>query len=276
MFLAGVVLYNPCINRLKDNINSIYNQVECIICINNNSKNYKDIEALLNEYRKVILINNDNNMGMGYALNQIVKWGIENNYKWAITLDQDSICPNNIIDEYSKYINIEKMAIITPVIEDANRNNESNYLKEFEFIENPEDVITSGSFISLDICKRIGYFNEKMFIDFIDIEYNNRIINEGYKIIRINYIKLFHEIGKIKEYRIGKWTISCSNHNAIRRYYMARNRLYYKEKYFGKISFYKEIVRLILGVLKVWILEEDKFEKTKATIKGGIDYKKMY
>ena len=115
-------------------------------------------------------------MGIGYALNQIVKWGIKNNYQWAITLDQDSICPDNIINEYIKYISIEKIAIITPVIEDANRNNKSNYLKEFEFIEDPEEAITSGSLINLDICKKSGYFNEKMFIDFIDIEYSANLI----------------------------------------------------------------------------------------------------
>jgi rhamnosyltransferase len=110
MFFAGIVLYNPNMNRLIENIISIKNQVDCIVCVDNNSNNYKEIKDKFGNDINIILISNFENKGIGYALNQIVRWGIKHDYQWVLTLDQDSICPPDIIEKYTEYIN-EKLEL---------------------------------------------------------------------------------------------------------------------------------------------------------------------
>lgn len=276
MFFAGITLFNPNILKLKESIDNINWQVEYILCIDNNSNNYKEIENLIHKYKNVILISNKKNMGIGYALNQMIKWGKSRSYNWLLALDQDSICPNNIIIEYMKMINLENIAIISPKIIDINKkdrivkNNE-----KIEYIVDSEDVITSGSLINIDICNKVGMFNEKMFIDFVDTEYNKRILNNGYNIIKVNSVKLVHSVGNIKEYKFWRFNICCTNHSSFRRYYMVRNRLYYKFKYYGRIEGYKTALRLILGTIKIIIFEEEKLKKVVATLNGFRDYKKL-
>lgn len=69
------------------------------------------------------------------------------------------------------------------------------------------------------------------------------------------------------------WNVLCSNHSAFRRYFQVRNRLAFKMKYYGKIAFLKEYMRLSLGDLKILIFENDKRAKLKASRKGYKDYK---
>lgn len=71
-YIAGIVLYNPDLGRLKENIESICKQVDKVILIDNGSDNIREIEDLIKEYLNCILLKNGENMGIAYALNQIL------------------------------------------------------------------------------------------------------------------------------------------------------------------------------------------------------------
>ena len=113
--IAGIVLYNPNIERLKLNIEAIQNQVCKIILYNNNSKFNIDDDIL--KFNNVILINGETNIGISGALNYIAKKYNEE-YDWMLTLDQDSICPENLISEYKKYLNLDCIGMLTLRAED--------------------------------------------------------------------------------------------------------------------------------------------------------------
>lgn len=81
-YIAGIVLYNPDLGRLKENIESICKQVDKVILIDNGSDNIREIEDLIKEYLNCILLKNGENMGIAYALNQILKYAYENDVKW--------------------------------------------------------------------------------------------------------------------------------------------------------------------------------------------------
>ena len=57
-YIAGIVLYNPDLGRLKENIESICKQVDKVILIDNGSDNIREIEDLIKEYLNCILLNN--------------------------------------------------------------------------------------------------------------------------------------------------------------------------------------------------------------------------
>lgn len=274
---ASIVLYNPDLVRLKENIDAIYNQVEELVLIDNNSNNIDLIDKAYNNYNKVIIVKNPSNLGIAKALNQAMEYCKLKGHEWVLTLDQDSVSPSNIIEEYKKYIKIPNVAIVSPIIADRNRTKllvEKDYKDSYELIDK---CITSAALTNVSVWKEINGFDEIMFIDLVDFEYCKRVVLNGYKIIRVNNIVLLHEIGHITQRKFFFREVNVMNHSAFRKYYMARNMIYYSKKYrtFGSlINAYLRIFKLILSTL---LYEKNKFEKIKRIIQGiydGIKLKK--
>src|SRR5699024_9730715 len=118
---AGIVTFNPDIEVLLNNIKSIYDQIKKIVIIDNGSKNIEQIEKALFGYSKIELIENGKNLGITTALNVAMKFGFDNNFSWMLTLDQDSQCPKDYVNNMLEYVNLSKnLAIISPVIVDRN------------------------------------------------------------------------------------------------------------------------------------------------------------
>ncbi len=97
---AIIVTYNVGKNLLKC-FNSIYNQVNEVVIIDNGS-NVETI-SVLNELEKIPNTNkvfyNKENLRIAAALNQGVKYAIENGYEWVVTLDHDSIATSDMIEK---------------------------------------------------------------------------------------------------------------------------------------------------------------------------------
>ena len=149
---VGIVLYNPNCNRLKQNIEAIIQQTDRMVIVDNGSSvNRHSSHELIGSYCNIHIVDNDKNMGIAYALNQIMEWGKINGYEWIVLLDQDTICPPNIIEEYSKLIcskqGNQNYGIICPVIYDIN---EKTYHGDKNInVTRSDEVITSGSCINI-------------------------------------------------------------------------------------------------------------------------------
>ena len=274
-YAAGIVLYNPDIMRLKENINAILPQVDLIALVDNASQNIEIVESMYNKFGNVFIIKNNENLGIAKALNQIVEYCNKKNYEWVLTLDQDSVVPNNLIENYAKYLSFKRVAIITPKIIDRNDPLINNRIQEpkYEYIGK---CISSASFINISICKEIGFFDEKMFIDLVDFEYCMRIQKANYKILRLNYIKLDHQLGDLKVLVLFGRKIFITNHSEIRVYYHARNSLYYLSKHKNYLNKKDVYLKLLKKVVKVIAFEKSKLKKLGAVIAGIKDGIKMY
>lgn len=101
---AGIVLYNPDIVRLRENVNAIISQVDMLFLQDNGSENISEVEALIGGLPRVVLLKSSRNMGIAWALNQLCEQATADNYCWILTLDQDSVCPEGIIVTYSAYL----------------------------------------------------------------------------------------------------------------------------------------------------------------------------
>lgn len=274
--LAGIVLFEPDIDRLNKNLDAIAAQVDCVLLVNNGSK---DVITFLKKKRcnvNIHVINNEKNYGIAAALNQMLEYAQANDFAWLISLDQDSIAPANMVQEYKRIIEQENnIGILCPQICDIN-SQESEYLKtNIELICDEEKVITSGSCINVKAAINTGGFDERLFIDFVDTEFQKRLLCDEYKIVKDNAVILTHEVGKIRTINFMWNKIVCTNHNSIRRYYQVRNRLYFKKKYYGNVGLIKEKIRLIMGTFKIVLFEEDKKKKIIATKNGFKDYKRL-
>lgn len=284
---AGIVLYNAEIKRLKQNINAVINQVDYLCLVDNGSDNIDEVLATVREFSNIEVVKLNENKGIAFALNRIVDKAEENGCQWVLTLDQDSVCPSNLIEEYRKYFDYDtKIAMFTPKITDNNEASGTN----IDFHNNCEYVtrcISSASLLNVAVCRKVGNFDEIMFIDYVDFDLCQNLLNHGYKILRVNTVALTHEVGKAKEIKLFsilgkvlhikkfKKPLYTYCHSPIRTYYYARNTFYFIAKY--KDSIDVKIEKRIFFkwlVLKI-VFEDNKIEKIKAIRKGIKDSKEL-
>lgn len=260
---VGIVLYNPNLDRLKANIDSIVRQVDTIFFQDNGSGNIFEIEKLLKSYQKVTLLGNDKNKGIAWALNRLCEKSIIEGYEWILTLDQDSVCPDNMIQRYKTYL--DEADMLCPKIIDRNyglldgSNIKTEYVKE---------CITSGCLLNLKVWKEINGFDEAMFIDGVDFEFCYRMKQAGLKILRVNDVILYHEIGNITIRRFFGLNVLVKNHSAFRKYYIAKNIIYMARKKKNIFLILKGILQEIKLLGIVILYEDDKLDKIRNINKG--------
>ena len=264
---AGIVTYNPDIERLKENIDAVKSQVDKIFLIDNASNNIVNIQ-ILTEISQTVLIKNTENLGIAKALNQLCERACQEGYESILTLDQDSVVPEGMVLELAKYAG-RTVAIVAPDI--VYRNNENLTGAPKDTVDNVEWVITSASLTNLAVWKEIGGFDEKLFIDGVDRDYCIRAGRAGFSIIKNRNAQLLHELGNLKCRKLFGRTIYVTNHSPFRYFYMARNALYLDNK-LGLNAARKTIVKLILKIL---FYESCKLEKFQTIFKGVREAKNM-
>lgn len=270
--IAGIVtLYNPD-KEVTKNISSYLPDVSKLFVIDN-TPDHKNTE-ILPKSKKIKYIFNGKNLGVAKALNLGAKNAIDLGYKWLLTMDQDSRFKKDDVKKMKKYIeeiDNKDIGLVTPwhVI-----NTGIKIPKEK--IDYPFEVMTSGNIINLDAYQKIGGYKDDYFIDDIDIEYCMNLNANNYKIVRLNYVKLKHDLGDIEVKHILNHDFVCSNHNYIRRYYMVRNTFKlcddYERIYPEYCAFLKRGLR---GQLQnILLFEKDKIRKVRNMYRGYKDYKK--
>lgn len=264
--IAGVVtLFYPDSTHFK-NIENYLDIVDKLYVIDNTpNKSHKEC---LKKSKKIEYYT-FHNIGVAKALNMGASLARKNGFEWLLTMDQDTEIKNFILKEMLKVIKSlddTNIGIVTPWHKTKLKEE-----KPKEKIDYPQDVMTSGNLLNLDIWKKIGGFNEDFFIDGIDIEYGLRLKKYGYKIMRLNDLEMEHDLGDIF-YVKGKL---CTNHSGLRRYYMNRNYHYIYDMYKDTdLAFCKFLISNYKTMLKVILFEKHKFSKVYGFILGYIHYKK--
>ena len=261
---AVIVLYNPEKELLCKNVKAIIEQVDFLIFVDNSPV----VSRLdfMEEYdsEKYMYVFLEGNKGIGVALNTAVKICLEKEILWLLTLDQDSICPSNIIYQYRKHTDLDSIGIIS-CNKNYNGNGADGYKNEIEIVNT---CITSASYINTSVCRDVGFFDEKMFIDYVDFEYCYRLLENGYKILQVNTITLIHQLGDLKMINWFGINIHVENHNSFRKYYIARNIIYTWKKHPQLFSRKKMLSKELKLILKVLFFENQKMEKIRAICIG--------
>lgn len=280
---AIIVSYNPD-NNLFDSVNLLINQVNKIIIVDNGSKDekIKNINSIANiDKEKIQVIFNKENLGIATALNIGVKEALDQDYKWILTMDQDSKASTNMIEKmFEVYKGIsederkEILSIFPNFVDERIQSIEENSdMKAYEYVDAD---ITSGNLLKAEVFDKIGFFDDSLFIDLVDTDFCMRLNEKNIKMIKVRDAILYHSLGESQSVKSIFGKFNTSNHSALRRYYMTRNRFYTWEKYKDlnsftlnrdKKLFKKEFVKIILG-------EEDKINKIKMVFRGYKDYKK--
>lgn len=272
IYCAGIVSYNSDLDALTKTISSLYNQLDLIIISDNGSSNQKDLINKTREFQNVVIIQNHDNLGIATALNQIMTLADEKGFEWVLTLDQDSIIDADYISKLTEDISLNEAAIYCPKVWDRNKS---------EFIIDSKETdgfvtkcITSGSLTNIEAWKKIGKYDEVLFIDGVDFDFCDRILQGGYRIKQRQNLILNHAIGRSETHKFLFLKFNIQNHNAMRKYYMARNRIYCDYKKYGHYTI-KSFASCGKHLFKIFFFEENKKEKLDAVCRGIKDSFKL-
>lgn len=275
MIVAGITLFNPDIEILGKNIAAIVNQVDGLVCVDNGSKNFDEIQQkVLSKFPTVVVEKNSENLGIAKALNQMFLFAKSVKADWVLTLDQDSICPDNIIEEFKKHLDTPDLGSLCPNIMDRNYESK-DFVKVEEETTYVNGCITSASLTPVKAWEEVGGFLEELFIDFVDHDFCAKLVEHGYKILRVNKVVLNHEMGNGKTVSFLGSKITVLNHSVFRKYYMARNWIYYMKAHKDVIPVAKERIKFVFFFVKTFLYEENRFEKMKVMFRGVRDAKEL-
>lgn len=260
-------MYNPDVLRFKDCISSIMHQVERVYIVDNGSSNYEAIEESLNDGEQILeYIRNASNMGIARALNQMCEKAFADQYDWILTLDQDTVCPRNMIQKMMPYTSDSELGIICPAVfyEEWGKNTAVS-----EPTTSVYACMTSASLTRLTAWNDVGRFREEYFIDFVDNEFCMKLKLGGYKIIRVNSCVISHHLGKTREIRIlGIRRIKCVIHSPLRYYYMTRNNAVFIKEYRAYLSVAKEKLKLLYIISQSILFSDEKCHSIKMISQG--------
>lgn len=239
---AIIVTFNPEMEVLKNQYNSLSAQVDHIVYIDNGSKDIELLRGLFFEEIKTesTVIYNDINKGLGFAQNQGIRVAKAIQASHILLLDHDSVLDRSFIknlliaeDELlmqkinvgaigPTYIN-KKTGEVYPI---------TKYMGPFIKRISPECllvpveasfIIASGSLIRMSVIDVLGMMNEKLFVDYIDVEWSFRAKKHGFGVYVSPKALMDHQIG---DNRVSIFGRMISVHSPIRRYYLTRNSIY--------------------------------------------------
>jgi rhamnosyltransferase len=213
------------------------------------------------------------NLGVSKGLNIGIEMGLVRGFDFILTMDQDSKAPINLVSGLLEgVLSFKDVGIISPL--HSNKFNTHLVNIDPNKIDKVTTTMTSGNLLCLNACKESGNFLEKLFIDYVDIEYCLRLKQKNFSIYRVNNIVLEHIEGNLSQKKIFSKTFYPINNHPIRIYYKTRNLLYIIKKY-RKIEpsqIREEINVYLRNILKMLIFENQKFAKIKMVFLGTLDY----
>ena len=267
---AGVVTFQPEIHLLMKNLKALVPQVSEVFIVDNHSDNVADIRSTIENLPTVTLICNPENGGMAKALNQLCETAKAAGYQWILTMDQDSICKPDMVEQLAKYADEPKLGIIAPRVEFWSGDKLITSTKDGD-----KDVIaissciTSGSLTNIEAWKEIGGFDEWYFIDMVDDEFCTHLISCGFHLLRVNQAVLYQRAGAMRYVTLPMvGTILLTFYNEKRNYYICRNSVYYFRKYHRHIRLRHQLLVFIYAQFRRLAFEDHRWATIRSAYKG--------
>jgi rhamnosyltransferase len=289
MIFSISVTYNPDITLLERQIDSLYEEVDRIIIVDNASSNINQLRGSIASKQaegktEIVFISNSKNTGLGRAQNIGLKKALELGADDLLLLDQDSILTdgfiNNLLfdreDLLKKGIRVgalgpiyfnEATGEVYPITKYW-----GPFIKRLKPNKSPEEasfLIASGCFINKKVLSDVGFMNESLFIDCIDIDWSFRVRGKGYKLFASPRALMMHTIGEKRTNVFGR---SIAIHSPLRRYYLFRNSVFLVRDKNIPIGYkVREIVFNTLRLLVYFTISKERIKYIKYSLRGFKD-----
>ncbi|WP_415853784.1 glycosyltransferase [Sinomonas sp. G460-2] len=292
MITAGIITFEPDIERLRENLNAISSQVLQVLIYDNGSSNSVEIANLADVSSNTKVIFSAANEGVATGLNRLAEAALNLGAASLLTLDQDSVCSPGMVSALAAEL-VDGIGMVTPYIVDRNKQTIEEYrrldLPRLDRYRQParKGAITSGALLDLSAWRNVGGFDETFFIDYVDYDFNQRLMEAGYAILRVNSTALLHEVGRAtptwlrvpRKDLAGRWHIErffAFGHSPARCYYKARNRILFTRKHGRNLGFTHEGIWQIPQQIALTLLfERQRVAKLEGFARGIRDGLRM-
>jgi rhamnosyltransferase len=269
---AVVVTYNPG-PSFVGNVEALAAQGAEIVLVDNGSGS--ETEEHLHELETNLgykVIRNRQNLGIAAALNMGVNYAMESGFDWISTFDQDScVCEEffwKMLETYRQAPHSEKIALITPRYVDRETGIDLRLRRAGGEILT---TLTSGSMMPASAIRKLGLFEESLYIDAVDTEFCLRARRNGMLILQSPAV-LLHSLGHTTYHHFLGLHFGTTNHSPGRHYYITRNRLRLLSRYATDWPwFWREIRGMIFDDAKIMLVEPNKWGKFRAMAAGAGD-----
>lgn len=249
---AVIVAYQPNIAQLTLLVQSLKNQVDHAIIIDNTPKTGQHLSAAEILKREcghptflISYFDLNDNLGIGYAQNLGIERSFSQGADYVLLLDQDSMPSPNLAQYLLKCLLLSrktfpKIIAASPRYRDPRTGLSSHFMVnrfQIPFRYKPkynqasEDIvlasflISSGTLIDLHKLQELRGMRSDYFIDHVDTEWCLRAQHYGYKLIGVHSAHMEHSLGE-KPRKIWFFGMrNISEHTPLRDYYMFRNSL---------------------------------------------------
>jgi rhamnosyltransferase len=275
MISAVLVAYHPEVTLL-DNLRRLSGQITDIIIVDNGSggESAKTVDVA-GSLPGVRLIRNGSNLGIATALNIGIRCALQSGCQWIATFDQDSTIPEHFFEELFDTYNAcpmpEKIGMIVPGQYSAQAMSAPKPAHsgkpQFSFVM---ATMSSGSLIKSSVFERTGFYDDALFIDYVDVDFCLRLQKNGFKILSATSVVLNHELGAEQTRRFPGFQLSFRVHSAWRYYYILRNRVIVCRRYafmFPRLILWHSIW-IPLELVRIACLEKERLVKLSAAFKG--------
>lgn len=237
LIVAIVVSFNPDLAVLQRSLKALRSEDTIVTIVDNGS--IVDLGAWNRAQHQgadhVILLGE--NLGIARAHNVGIEWARQQNAKYVLLMDQDSIPQDGMAAKLLQCAAIhqaagDKVGAVGPRYLDPRHENPPPFLAvrgfklhRFNCNEGAPDVpvdflISSGSLIPIETLDAVGGMREDLFIDYVDIEWGLRAGYHGYQNYGVCAAEMEHSLG---ENPVKFFKRSIPLHSPLRHYYHFRN-----------------------------------------------------
>lgn len=249
-----LVAYNPDLEELNQAVERLKKQTDIVIVCNNSDY---DVEF---EGEQVKVFNFGENLGIAKAQSIGMKWAFENGADFILQMDQDSIPNDDLVEKLLEcYEELTEKGYKVGLVgsqdydKDTKKESIARYKKgiliqDTEYIS-VEQILSSGSLISIETYNIIGGMDDKLFIDAVDFEYCWRILQNKMFIIKNPKALIAHKLGNGNRKILSLLTVGVPS--PIRHYYQVRNTLLlinrsYAPFYWKYSNFLKVVFKIVI------------------------------
>lgn len=247
-YAAAITLYNPT----QDFIDNMLGYMKSfpLLIVNDNSIDNSSYKSQIENIEGIIYRWDGENYGLPKAFNESLRICEDQRIDYLCTLDQDSKLAPDSIEKIKRYIETQDMTNVGIVAPHPIEITSEALSKEIEKTKEVSWVICSGAFLNVKLLKAKGIaYDEAYFVDRFDADICMQIFKAGLKQLLLEGVEMPHACG------------DETGHSPLRNYYIFRNRFYYNDKYYGKLS---SLGRSILQTIRhCWTLLINQKEGTK-------------
>lgn len=274
---AIIISYNPSIDTLRLNINTLLQQLNFVVLIDNstNIDSQKEIKLAFENAKNVKLISLADNIGIAGAQNIGYDICDSMNFKYVFEFDQDSrVTPGFVSSMRTSFQSIAssldvELVALGPVPKDSDTGKAYRVFKATSpFVVNY--TLSSGLLVDLAKYHKIGKKIDHLFIDFVDWEWCFRAKYLGYTVMIDPAIELKHSLGSGRQQIFGLASVGIPA--PIRHYYAFRNLIFLNKLHYIPITWKLKYSTITLMKLFIFpLLMKDGFLRLKFMLKGIVD-----